>query len=330
MRDPNEDRGDESLLSVVIVTYNESDRVRSCIESVISATEDFPDTEVILVDSNSSDQTVDIASEYPVTILRIPEDDLATPGAGRYVGTAFARGSRILFVDGDITIHGSWLAHAMDVLDERSAVGGVDGQLDEARTDGKITPVDAVRGVALYERAALESVGGFEPYLRSVEDIHLGYELREAGYTLLRLPEVAGDHPDRPTVFEPLRRFQRGYMSGAGQAVRTSLPDRGLVGRHLYRIRHRMVLALWLCIGLLSVLTAPTALLWTALSAVALAVLTRRLGLKGSLQITFVKTLGIVGFCKGFLETPRPAASYPLDRIEVVKTGPDRTASHVS
>jgi glycosyltransferase involved in cell wall biosynthesis len=51
-------------ISVVITTYNEEVNVAECIESVLWA------DEILLVDSFSSDRTVDIAGRYPVTVLQ--------------------------------------------------------------------------------------------------------------------------------------------------------------------------------------------------------------------------------------------------------------------
>jgi len=50
-------------LSVIITTYNEEINVAECIESVAWA------DEILLVDSFSSDQTVEIARRYPIRIL---------------------------------------------------------------------------------------------------------------------------------------------------------------------------------------------------------------------------------------------------------------------
>jgi len=51
-------------VSVIITTYNEEINVAGCIESVLWA------DEILLVDSFSSDRTVEIAREYPIQILQ--------------------------------------------------------------------------------------------------------------------------------------------------------------------------------------------------------------------------------------------------------------------
>ncbi len=51
-------------LSVVITTYNEEINVAECIDSVLWA------DEILLVDSFSTDRTVELAREFPITILQ--------------------------------------------------------------------------------------------------------------------------------------------------------------------------------------------------------------------------------------------------------------------
>jgi glycosyltransferase involved in cell wall biosynthesis len=313
--DPEPDR----LLSVVIVTYNEAERIRGCIESVLAATRGLRDVEMVLVDSNSSDGTVDIAAEYPVTVLRIPDDDLTTPGAGRYVGTAATSGDRILFVDGDMVVGRPWLERALRTLDSRDDVAAVDGHLDAPGDE--VTEVDAVRGVALYRRQALEETGGFDPFLKSLEDIHLGFELTAAGHTLVRLPEVAGEHTSRETLSEPFRRFRRGYSVGPGQALRRSVGSAELFGKHLSRIQYRLVLVAWLCVGLTALVFRRALLAWVGLSVAGGGLLVAQRGPKGALGFLLSKLFGIVGVVKGAARTPQPRESFPLDAVEQLHHG---------
>lgn len=355
-------------LSVVIVTYNEQDRIRACIESVVAAARELAEFEVILVDSNSTDRTVDIASEYPITIFQIPDDELTTPGAGRYVGTQAARGELVLFVDGDMVLERDWLARAMSLMRserpgvthsgrqntgqhrdttlpeqtngspaqteqlavtqadseplESAPIAAVDGQLNEPAASGSITTVDSVRGVALYRREILQSVSGFDPYLQSLEDVHLGFELTEAGYRLLRLPEVAATHPKRPSVSEPLRRWRQGYMIGTGQTVRKSLHSPGLLGKHLYRLRHRLAILVWLCVGLGTLLVSSAFLLWLGLSAVAFGVIVTKLGFRAAVGWVVGKLVGIAGLLVGLFVSPQPPEAFPLEQVETLQLGP--------
>lgn len=312
---------DHPDLTVVIITYNEADRIADCLDSVFAACTEWIDFEVILIDSNSTDGTVDIATEYPITVMQIPDDELTTPAAGRHVGTMASRADTLLFVDGDMSIRREWLESAVAYLEDRPGVAAVDGQLNKPAAEQTVKPVDAVRGVALYHKDALLSVGGFDPYLQSLEDIHLGFKLTHAGYDLRRLPSVAGDHPSREGVTEPIRRWRRGYMTGTGQAIRESTKEPALLIKHLLRLRYHLMTFGWVVVGIFALLAPPAFLVWVVLSAIAYSVVATKLGIAGAFRFFFGKLIGTMGLFHGLFKKPLDAEAFPHDRVRTVRRG---------
>lgn len=312
-------------LSVVVPTYNEADRIEACLDSIFDAcraadvVESF---EVILVDSNSTDDTVERAADYPITVVTIPDDDLTTPGAGRYVGTHRADGDAILFVDGDMVVAEEWLPEAIAHL-RKDGVAAVDGHLDDVADGATLEERDSVRGVALYDADALASVGGFDPYLESLEDIHLGYELNAAGYRLLRVPTVSAHHPGSDMITETFRRWANGYSRGNGQAIRRSLSSPRLLAKHVYRTRHRLVIGGWLGLGALSLATGVGILVWLVFSAFGFSmVVSKRDGVVDAAGYVLYKVSLLVGLVLGLLDEPTPREAFPLNRVETVTEGP--------
>lgn len=312
---------DELSLSVVVPTYNEADNVEACLESVFRAcasTDAVETYEVILVDSNSTDATVELATDYPVTVLRIPDDDLCTPAAGRYVGTHHADGDALLFVDGDMEVAADWLPDAAAHLREED-VAAVDGHLDEVPEDAALEERESVRGVALYDADALADVGGFDPYLESVEDVQLGLELNAAGYRLLRVPTVSAHHPGSDVITETVRRWRNGYSRGNGQAIRRSLSSPRLVAKHVYRMRFRLVIGGWLGLGALSLATGVGVLPWLLGSALGFRkIASERDGVVDAAGYVLYKLTLLVGLVLGLLERPTPPEQFPLERVERV------------
>lgn len=308
-------------LSVVIVARNEADRIGPCIESVLAACRPLEAFEVIVVDSNSSDRTVERAREYPVSILRIPEDDLSTAAAGRYVGARQADGEAVLFVDGDMVLEADWLPEALERLDDED-VAAVDGYLDDAPADASVRAVPSVRGVALYDADALEAVGGFDPYLVSLEDVHLGFELGVAGYRLLRLPVVVAHHPSTDVVTETFRRWRSGYTRGHGHALRRAVASPPLLARHLHYMRRRLAVGGWLLAGVASLATGVGLLAWLALSVVGFAVVARvRGGVSEAAGWVLFKTSLLAGTVLGLFDEPAAPEAFPMERVEVVREG---------
>ena len=80
------------MLSVVIITLNEEDKIKDCLESVKWA------DEIIVVDSFSADKTIDIAKEYTDKIFQ-----RKFPGFGEQKNFAISKaaGDWILSIDAD-------------------------------------------------------------------------------------------------------------------------------------------------------------------------------------------------------------------------------------
>lgn len=309
----------DPLLSVVIVSRNEEERIDTCIESVFDLCDGGPPFEVLLVDSNSTDRSVERATEYPITVLQIPTDDLSTPSAGRYVGTHRADGEYVLFVDGDMELVDAWLDAALDLIRTRPDVAGVTGFLNQVGAD-TVHEVDALRGVALYEKRVLDAVGGFDPHLLSSEDTDLGYRLAAAGYSLLRLPTVVAFHPTSESIREPFRRWRYGYFHGVGQALRKSAGSPQIWVRHLYSLRFPVLSWLWVGLGVALALRDRDAFGgWVAASAVGLSVEAAQDGPLRPLLYAASFLLTLVGVCLGWGRPVPDPESYPCDRIRTVK-----------
>lgn len=307
-------------LSVIVVTYNEERRIHACLESVFELCSDVIDFEVILVDSNSTDRTREIATEFPISVYRITDDEYTGPGAGRFVGTAAARGDVLLFVDGDMILEDGWLPGALSAL-EPDDVAAVDGHLNQTGSHDEPKPVDSVWGVALYDASALGEVGGFHPFLCSFEDIYLGYQLSAAGYRLIRLPQLIANHPQSSPIREPLRRWRRGYMKGNGQVLRLSSTS-PIVLKLLYLFRFHFALLGWLAVGMVTILTGVLLFVWSALSVFAFLVVSSKLGIISAVSFVINKFVGLFGIALGLCCPPESRDSYPLDCVTRVRSGP--------
>lgn len=80
------------MLSVVILTKNEEERIETCLQSIKWA------DEIIVIDSNSSDKTIEIAKRYTEKIITSDIEDF---DIRRNRGMEEAKGSWILYLDAD-------------------------------------------------------------------------------------------------------------------------------------------------------------------------------------------------------------------------------------
>ncbi|WP_414838014.1 glycosyltransferase [Candidatus Nanosalina sp. VS9-1] len=86
-------------ISIVVPTYNESDYIRTLLESIKS--QNFEDYEIIICDGGSNDGTLEILEEYDVEVFSDKGDG---PGAARNEGAEHASGDTILFLDADVKL----------------------------------------------------------------------------------------------------------------------------------------------------------------------------------------------------------------------------------
>ena len=239
------------LWSVVVIARNEAAVIDRSLAAIVLAMAGRSH-EILLVDSDSTDGTIEIAARHPVGIVRLDPRTPKRPSVGRWVGFRLTRGELVLFVDGDSIVSREWVDEAETTLRARPELAGVDGWRQEVlgqERDLLMAPTSLgaepphLMGTALLRRAAIERAGGMNPFLSSCEEAELAARLRKAGYRLWRLerPMAWHERPEKPeTIPELFRRMRRGFPLGTGQFVRTVLANRlpvenapALVSRHV-------------------------------------------------------------------------------------------------
>ena len=94
--------------SIVMCTLNEENFIRDTLESLEdqNVRRKYPDNfELILIDSNSEDRTVEIAESYGWTVFQAPRGKLTA----RHIGMEKAQGQVIVSVDADTYYPPNWL-----------------------------------------------------------------------------------------------------------------------------------------------------------------------------------------------------------------------------
>lgn len=104
-------------VSVVIPVYNEEKYIKNCLEHIFKQ-EELPD-EVIIVDNNSTDGTVELALKYPVRIVR--ENQQGTIQA-RNTGFDEAKYSIIARTDADTAVPVDWIKKIKEHFKDKNLV----------------------------------------------------------------------------------------------------------------------------------------------------------------------------------------------------------------
>lgn len=219
---PRRDHGDRPLVSIVIPTYNRERLLIEAIESVLA--QDYPNLELIVVDDGSSDGTAAVlerfAKAHPDRFRGFSHENV---GQARSLNRGFelARGELLGDLNDDnILLPGatSRLVAALEASPEAVvAYPGYEWTDDQLQVIDTITPPEfslseslrlhdcMVGPGALFRRAVIDRVGGWDPSFRYCPD--WDFWLRAA--TLGRFVRVA----------EPLARY-RGHRETIGWSER--------------------------------------------------------------------------------------------------------------
>ena len=188
-------------VGVVAIGRNEGDRLRACLESVVSQVE-----RVVYVDSGSTDGSVALAERLGVEVVELDDTAPFTAARARAAGLArlLERGPAldyVQFVDGDCEVVDGWLAAALGFLerDPRAAIAcgrrrerfpgaSFYNRLADVEWDGPAGEVASCGGDSMARVGALREVGGFDPAVAAGEEPELCWRLRKAEWTVHRLP----------------------------------------------------------------------------------------------------------------------------------------------
>jgi GT2 family glycosyltransferase len=217
-------------LSVIVPVYNNPRDLRVCLEALRAAI--TPDSEIIVSDDASTDDTLSVAMQMAVRVVSLPEN--SGPAAARNQGARGARGAILLFVDADVVIAPGAVEHVQRFFAEHPEHAAIFGSYDARPRCA--SPISRYRNLLHHfvhqtsnpdastfwaacgaiRRQAFFDVGGFDAarFPRpSIEDIELGYRLRAAGHRIRLDPGLQGTHLKRWTL---------------GSIIRTDIAQRAL------------------------------------------------------------------------------------------------------
>lgn len=174
------------LVSVIIPTRNRVALLKEAIASALALARDGFELEVLVVDDGSTDDTVDVARAYPVTVLQTPKIGAS---AARNAGMEAARGDYITFLDDDDVWLPNNIAPQLRAFADHPEYGAVFARVQLTDADrepyGEPIPADPQSSGWIFEdllrywtqlgsvvvrSSVAREVGGFDPSLISEED----------------------------------------------------------------------------------------------------------------------------------------------------------------
>jgi len=220
----------ESMLSIIVVSYNTRDLLKNCLNSIVAHTTTL-DHEIVVVDNNSCDGSQDmVRKDFPGAIL-ICNDSNAGFSKANNRGVRSSNGAFLLFLNSDTLIRNRSLCHMLDYIVENNRMGIVgprivNGENKPTRSYMRFLDVKClflgskylsflidVKKYRLHydhydfettrivpwlsgacfmmRRSVFEEVGGFdEGYFLYLEDMDLCLQVHRKGYRNIYLPKA--------------------------------------------------------------------------------------------------------------------------------------------
>lgn len=257
-------------LTVYIPCYNAARTIEASIRALLGQT--HPPDELLVIDDGSKDHSVELASRFPVRVIRHEKNR----GLAAARNTAFANATHPLVgaIDADVIPEPTWLEHLL-IRIEDPRVAGAGGRLIEAH---RTKVADAWRAANMSQDLGLEEIviehpshrrlGGFgtifrkeavlaaggynESYRTNYEDVDLCARLLAAGHKLVFEPAAIAYHQRRDSIRSVIRTswhwdfyfhyFRGGYNRMGLKILYNFRSARALVWSHLRSKRFSFLL----------------------------------------------------------------------------------------
>lgn len=231
------------VVSVIIVAYNEETTLPNLLEDIKKQTYPKEQTEILLIDSCSIDNTKKIMENFRennygfknVRVLSNPKKNLPS---GCNVGLSEYAGDVYLRIDGHASIPVDFIEkNVNNIISGESISGGARPNIMVDETPWKKTLLMAESSMfgssiasyrrsdekryvdsvfhGMYKREVFDTVGLYNERLGRTEDNEMSYRIRKAGFKLCYDPQIISYQHTRSSLGKMLRqKRQNGYWIG--------------------------------------------------------------------------------------------------------------------
>jgi len=209
-------------ISIIVPVYNNPQDLEDCLSALLNTS--GPDSELIVVDDGSTDNTASVGERMGVKLLRLAEN--SGVAAARNYGASQARGEILFFVDADVVVARGTVERIVKVMQENQNLAAVFGSYDaQPRARGLVSQYRNLlhhfvhqnsnpeastfwAGCGAIRRPVFQKMAGFDAKRfrhPSIEDIELGYRLRLAGHRILLDKDLQVTHLKRWNLCSTIR-----------------------------------------------------------------------------------------------------------------------------
>jgi len=231
-----------SKLSCIVIAKNQIKTIPQCLKSIFEGlhSEKIVDYEVLYIDSNSTDGTIDVVKNiFNDTVIIAKLTGTLNAAVARNAGRSLATGDVLLFVDGDMVLDATFLSRVYS-SDAGLRFDVVSGKLEEVLYTSQWLPHAHIEdryhvvaektsydlgGIFLIKTSIFDRLNGFKSYLRENEDTDFCMRIYKAGYNFKRIPfRIATHHTIiAHSVHQALNKFFNLNMMCSGVFYREHL-----------------------------------------------------------------------------------------------------------
>ena len=237
-------------VTVGIIALNEQDNISALFDNLLSQTYPKQDTQIILVDSGSTDDTKGMMQRFAQEhgeywSIKVLDNVGRVQPSGWNVVVDNADGEIIIRVDAHALIPDDFVAKNVECIESGEDVCGgrriniinsskaskqvllmAENSMFGAGIAGyrRETTKEYVKTVAhaCYKKQVFDKVGKFDERLLRAEDNDMHYRIRQAGYKICKSGEILSQYQTRPTFKGMVKqKFGNGKWIGVASAIKT-------------------------------------------------------------------------------------------------------------
>ena len=208
-------------VSVIIVNYNGKALLEKCLESLAKV--NYENFEIILVDNNSTDGTVEFVTKTYPSIIIIKLDSNRGFAEPNNIGAKIASGKYLLFLNNDTVVTPNFISEMVKVIEKdkkiaicQSLLLRLDGSIDSSgdfidqlgvvynstTKINEIREISSARGASmLIRKNVFEELDGFdEKFFVSFEDVDISWRAWMIDYKSILVPKSIVHHLGGQTI----------------------------------------------------------------------------------------------------------------------------------
>ena len=134
------------LVSIIVLTYNSEKYIKNCLQSIFKQT--YKNIELIVIDSNSEDKSVDLIREtlreYKGAQKVILSDKNLGYAKGNNLGIKQSKGDYVVILNPDIVLDKDFIQKIIDTFEKDKKIGSVQAKILQLNHGIKTNIIDTV------------------------------------------------------------------------------------------------------------------------------------------------------------------------------------------